>query len=187
MSPVALITGAARGIGAAAAAALAEDGWSVVAVDRCEDDPRLPYALGTAAELEEVVERASAAGQEAVAVKADAADLDAMAGAVGLAEERFGGLDAVVAAAGVFAGGVPSWELPAEQEEAVYEVDLRAVAVAARAGIPALLRRPEPREGRFIAVSSAAAAQGLKYVAAYCAAKAGVEGMVRGLAADLGG
>jgi SDR family mycofactocin-dependent oxidoreductase len=184
MTPVGLVTGAARGIGAATVRALAADGWSVVAIDRCEDDPRLPYSLGTEEELRAV---AAEAPGEVEAVVANSADLDAMALAAGLAEQHFGGLDAVVAAAGVFAGGVPSWELAQEQEDAVFEADLHGVAVTACAGIPALLRRPEPRRCSFIAVSSAAAGKGLKYVAAYCAAKAGVEGMVRGLAADLGG
>ena len=57
----------------------------------------------------------------------------------------------------------------------------------ARVAIPALLRRPEPRSGRFVAVASAAATRGLPMLAAYCAAKAGVAGLVRALAVELGG
>jgi NAD(P)-dependent dehydrogenase (short-subunit alcohol dehydrogenase family) len=57
----------------------------------------------------------------------------------------------------------------------------------ARAAIPTLLRRPEPRTGRFIAVASAAATKGLPMLAAYCAAKAGVAGFVRALGSELGG
>ena len=52
---VALVTGAARGIGAATVRELAGRGWQVVAVDRCADDPVLPYPLGTRAELDAVV------------------------------------------------------------------------------------------------------------------------------------
>jgi NAD(P)-dependent dehydrogenase (short-subunit alcohol dehydrogenase family) len=59
--------------------------------------------------------------------------------------------------------------------------------IAARAGVPALLRRPEPRAGRFIATASAASLRGLPGLAAYCAAKAGVSGFIRALAADLRG
>ena len=183
---VALVTGAARGIGAATVAALAADGWRVVAVDRCADDPALPYPLGTRAELDRVV--AAAPDPAAVAaVEADVRDPDALAAAVRLAGERWGGLDAAVAAAGVIAGGVPAWQVPPGQERAVLDVDLGGVLNLARAAVPALLRRPEPRRGRFVAVASAAATRGLPMLAAYCAAKAGVTGFVRALAAELGG
>ena len=58
---------------------------------------------------------------------------------------------------------------------------------AARVRIPALLERPEPRTGRFVAIASAAATRGLPMLAAYCAAEAGVAGLVRALAAELRG
>jgi SDR family mycofactocin-dependent oxidoreductase len=186
VSRVAIVTGAARGIGAATVTALADAGWSVVAFDRCADDPRLPYALGTEEELAAVVARAGAAS-DVRSVVGDAASLDDMAAAVALAEGELGGLDAVVAVAGVIAGGVPMWEMPPEQEQAILDANLRSVLVASRVGIPALLRRPEPRAGRFVAVASAAATRGLPLLAAYCAAKAGVTGLVRALAAELRG
>jgi SDR family mycofactocin-dependent oxidoreductase len=185
---VALVTGAARGIGAATVAGLAAAGWSVVAVDRGHDDPRLPYALGTVAELEAVAADAGRAGPgRVIAHVADTTDPAALGAAVAVAEERFGGLDAVVAVAGVIAGGVPLWEMPEEQLRAVVEVDLLGPVTAARVGIPALLRRPAPRDGRYIAVASAAATRGLPGLTAYGAAKAGVAGLVRGLATDLRG
>ena len=186
MARVALVTGAARGIGAATVAALAADGWRVVAVDRCADDPALPYPLGSRAELDQVV--AAAPDPAAVAaVEADVRDPDALAAAVRLAGERWGGLDAAIAAAGVIAGGVPAWQVPPGQEQAVLDVDLGGVLNLARVAVPALLDRPEPRRGRFVAVASAAATRGLPMLAAYCAAKAGVTGFVRALAAELGG
>jgi SDR family mycofactocin-dependent oxidoreductase len=186
---VALVTGAARGIGAATVAALAAAGWRVVAVDRCADDPALPYRLGSRGDLDRVVEAAQAAAGDmaVVAAQADTRDPDALAAAVRLAEERWGGLDAAVAAAGVIAGGLPAWQVPLEQQQAVLDIDLGGVLTLARVAVPALLRRPEPRRGRFLAVASAAATRGLPMLAAYCAAKAGVAGFVRALAAELGG
>lgn len=181
MTRVALVTGAARGIGAATVRALAEDGWAVVATDRCSDDPRLRYPMGTREELEAL---ASDAVVTAVADTTSPADL---AAAVVLAEERFGGLDAAIAVAGVVAGGVPLWEQDPQELQAVLDVDLYGVVALARTAVPALLRRPAPRSGRFVAVSSAAATRGLPMLAAYCAAKAGVNGLVRGLAAELRG
>ena len=178
---VALVTGAARGIGAATVRRLAADDWNVVALDRAEDDPRLPYPMGTAAELRALE------SERVLPVRADACDLEAMIAACQEAERRWGGLDAIVAAAGVIAGGVPAWEVDRLAERAVLDVNLGGVLTAVRAGIPALLRRPEPREGRFIAVASTAATRGLPQLAAYCAAKAGVVGLIRALAVELGG
>jgi SDR family mycofactocin-dependent oxidoreductase len=181
---VALVTGAARGIGAATVAALAGTGWRVLAVDACRGHPDLPYPLGTRAELDQVAARAG----DAVAVaEADVRDPAALAGAVAAAEQRWGGLDAAIAVAGVIAGGVPAWEVPAGQEQAVLEVNLGGVLNLARVAVPALLRRPAPRQGRFLAVASAAATRGLPMLAAYCAAKAGVAGFIRALAAELRG
>jgi SDR family mycofactocin-dependent oxidoreductase len=188
LSGIAIVTGAARGIGAATVAALAAEGRRVVAVDRGADDPRLPYEMASAAELDQVAVTANqAAGEERVrSARADATDLAAMAAVIAAAEE-WGRVEAVVANAGVIAGGAPAWELPEEEEDAVVEICLRGVMVGARVGIPALLRRPEPRAGRFVATASAASFRGLPGLAAYCAAKAGVSGFIRGLAADLRG
>jgi SDR family mycofactocin-dependent oxidoreductase len=204
---VALVTGAARGIGAATVVALAASGWCVVAADRCADDPALPYPLGTRADLDRVVATACAAAgagaagsagvvagagvaageDRVVAAQADTRDAGALAAAVALAEDRWHGLDAAIAAAGVIAGGVPAWQVPLDQERAVLDIDLGGVLTLARVAVPALLRRPEPRHGRFLAVASAAATRGLPMLAAYCAAKAGVAGFIRALAAELGG
>jgi SDR family mycofactocin-dependent oxidoreductase len=189
---VALVTGAARGIGAATVCGLAAAGWAVVAVDRAADDPRLRYPMGTEAELDATIRRALGAGPadpagapRVVARVADTTDAAVLGAVVDETEQRFGGLDAVVAVAGVIAGGVPLWEMPADELGAVLGVDLGGPITAARVGIPALLRRPEPRAGRFIAVASVAGIRGLPLLAAYGAAKAGVVGLVRGLAAEL--
>jgi SDR family mycofactocin-dependent oxidoreductase len=188
MSGVAIVTGAGRGIGAATVAALAAAGRRVVAVDRGADDPRLPYAMASAADLDAVVTAANeAAGEERVrAALTDATDAAAMAALVERAE-GWGGVEVMVANAGVIAGGAPAWELAQDEEDAVVEVCLRGVMVAARVAVPALLRRPEPRAGRFVATASAASLRGLPGLAAYCAAKAGVSGFVRALATDLRG
>ena len=67
--------------------------------------------------------------------------------AVADAEHRWGGLDAAIAVAGVIAGGVPLWEVPLAQQQAVLDVNLGGVLSLARAAVPALLRRPAPGPG----------------------------------------
>ena len=182
---VALVTGAARGIGAATVEALLTQGWAVLAVDIAADDPALPYPMGSAAELAAVVDRGRTVG-DVHAFVADVRDPAGLAAAVAEAEQRWGGLDAAVGCAGVIAGGLPQWELDPVLERAVLEVNLGGVLALARVAVPALLRRGEPRQGRFLAVASAAATRGLPMLAAYCAAKAGVAGLVRALAVELG-
>jgi SDR family mycofactocin-dependent oxidoreductase len=181
---VALVTGAGRGIGAATVRALVRDGWSVVAVDSTVDDDALPYALATLAELAAAVDHADGPGRAEYFV-ADVRDVDALQAAVRRAEDVWGGLDAAIACAGVIAGGVPLWEVPLAQQQAVLDVGLGGVLNLARVAVPALLRRRAPRAGRFIAIASSAAVQGMPMLAAYCAAKAGVVGAVRALAVEL--
>jgi SDR family mycofactocin-dependent oxidoreductase len=180
--PVAVVTGAARGIGAVTARALAAEGWQLVLVDRCADDPALGYPLATRADLDAVVDSCG----DAVGVVADVRDQAALDGAVATAVDRFGGLDAAVAAAGCIAGGSPGWEIGDDQWAAMVGVNLEGVWRLARSAVPALLARPAPRRGRFVAVSSSGGTDGLPLLAAYVAAKHGVNGLVRSLAAELG-
>lgn len=180
----ALVTGAARGIGAAVVRRLASSGWRVVAVDRCADDPRVPYHLGTARQLAAL---AAEYPGTVVDLTADVQRLPALREAVALAEDRFGGLDAAVGAAALMAGGRPLWETDDVEWDALFSVGVTGVANLARAAVPALLRRPEPRQGRFVALASAAAHHGLWHLAGYNAAKHAVVGLVKGLAADLRG
>jgi SDR family mycofactocin-dependent oxidoreductase len=179
---VAVVTGAARGIGAATVRRLSADGWSVVAFDICADDSAIPYALATRADLDGVC-----ADTGATAGVGDVRDIGDLQRAVDTAIDTYGGLDAAIAVAGVVAGGMPHWETDVGSERAVLDIDLVGVLNLARVAVPALLARPEPRSGRFVAVASAASTRGLNKLAAYCAAKAGVAGFIRALATDLAG
>jgi SDR family mycofactocin-dependent oxidoreductase len=179
--PVGIVTGAGRGIGAATARRLAADGWRLVLVDRCADDPALPYPLATEADLQAVAD--DVAGQACVG---DVRDQGALDGAVARALGSYGRLDAAIAVAGCVAGGSPAWETTDEAWQAMVGVNLEGVWRLAKAAVPALLAAPEPRGGRFVAVASSAGTLGLPRLAAYAAAKHGVVGLVRSLAAELG-
>jgi len=181
---VAVVTGAARGIGAAVVEQLAASGWRVVAVDLCADLPGVAYPLGTHDQLLALAEAWPGA---VLAQVGDVRDPDALAEAVATAEREFGGLDAAVAAAAVITGGHPLWETTDEQWRALFDTGVDGVFNLARAAVPAMLRRPEPRSGRFVALASAAAHRGLLHLTGYNAAKHAVVGLVRGLATDLGG
>lgn len=182
---VALITGAARGIGAATAIRLAACGWRLVLVDACRDDPHLEYSLATPADLAGVV-RTCGGPERAVAVVADVRDQAELDAAAAVARAHFGGLEAAVSAAGCVSGGSPAWQTNDEQWTTVLGVNLEGVWRLARATVPLLLERPAPRAARFVAVASVGGSLGLPLLSAYCAAKHGVIGLVRALAAELG-
>lgn len=183
--PVVLLTGAARGIGAAAARLLSRSGWRVVIFDRCSNAPALSYPLASVEDLERTLGQCGGPGR-AIGVQGDVRAQAALDGAVAAASATFGRLDAAVAAAGCIAGGAPAWETPDEVWSEMIEVNLEGAWRLARAAVPALLARPQPRQGRFVAVSSSGGLVGLPLLGAYCASKAGVIGLVRSLAAELG-
>ncbi|HVW44512.1 MAG TPA: SDR family oxidoreductase, partial [Amycolatopsis sp.] len=85
------------------------------------------------------------------------------------------------------AGGRPLWETTDAEWDVLFDTGARGVFNLARAAVPALLRRPQPRSGRFVALASAAAHKGLWHLAGYNAAKHAVVGLIRGLATDLRG
>jgi len=179
--PVAIVTGAARGIGAATARQLAKAGWQLVLVDVCADDPALGYAMATRAQLDSTVAECG----DAIGVVSDVRDQIGLDMAVAEAVDRFGGLDAAIACAGAVGGGVPAWALDDQTWDAMLGINLTGVWRLARSAVPEMLRREAPRRGRFVAVASTAGSVGLPRLAAYAAAKHGVIGLVRSLAAEL--
>jgi len=187
--PVAVVTGAARGMGAATARRLAARGYTVALVDlpleptgRVAEIPG-PYRPAHGSDLDRAAAECLGAGEPWAA---DVRDVDALTAVVDGVAERHGRIDAVVAAAGAVAGGAPLWETDDATWRAMLDVNLTGVFTTVRATVPHLLAAPEPRRGRIVAVASAAAHHGLPLMGAYTAAKHGVAGLVKALAAELG-
>src|SRR5689334_4044901 len=184
MNRAALVTGAARGIGAETVRRLCRDGYRVVAVDSCAGDDApdgVGYALATRAELDAV---AAEFPDQVLPRVVDVRDREALAVAAADGVDAFGRLDAVVAAAAVIAGGSPLWESPDSHLDRQWDVDVKGVWNTAAVTVPHLLAGPDPSGGRFVAIASAAGSHGLFHLAAYNAAKHAVIGLVKGLAAD---
>ncbi len=156
-----LVTGGARGIGAAAGRELARRGANVALVGL---EP-------------ELLERAAAAcGPNAAAFEADVTDIAALEHAVEGTVERFGGLDAVVANAGIGSGGLVRSIEPAAWER-IIEVKVLGTWRTVRACLPAI----EARRGYVLVVASVAAAIHGPLMSAYGASKAGIEAFARSL------
>src|SRR5439155_11488469 len=155
------ITGAARGIGAAAAARLHAQGANVALVGL---------------EPERLEENAASLGDRAVPLEADVSDLDALRRAVRGTVERFGAIDVAIANAGIaFTGALAS--APVEQVERTLAVNLLGVWRTDRAVIEQITERA----GYLLNIASLAAAVHAPLMGPYTAAKAGVEALTNAL------
>ncbi len=173
--PVAVVTGAARGIGAATVLALVADGWRIHAVDICRDVTELGYPTASARDLAAVI--SAGAGS----VTGHIVDVRVPAELTDLANET-GFVDAVVCGAGAAVGGSPVWEVSDVQWETAIGFNLTTTFNTMRAFCPRI-----PPGGRVVAIASAAGSVGLRHMGPYAAAKHAVVGLVRSLAADLAG
>ena len=184
---VALVTGAARGIGAATVAELCTQGYGVTALDVCSGGhvgPGVGYPMATPDQLRALADRFRG---QVLPIESDVRDREALESAVNATLARFGRLDAVVAAAGVVVGGMSQWETPDDHLQTLMDINVRGVWNTAAATLPVMLDGPNPQGCRFVAVASAAGERGLFKLAGYVASKHAVIGIVRGLAADLAG
>jgi SDR family mycofactocin-dependent oxidoreductase len=179
---VAIVTGAARGIGAATVDALVNENYRVVAVDRCRDIADVPYALATRADLDAVVARH---GDKVLGLVGDVRSATDMQLAVETATRHFGRLDAVVACAGIVGAGGPLWEINDAAWDAVWSVNVLGTRRLIEAAAPVLIANGKEANGRIVAVASAAGRTGLFHLASYSAAKHAVVGLIRGVAMDL--
>jgi 3-oxoacyl-[acyl-carrier protein] reductase len=155
----AVITGASRGIGAAVARLLHERGVNVALASRSGDDLGLEGALGR---------------------RCDVRDVDAVRSVCDEAAERFGGIDILVANAGVGAYG-PVLELSQEHVDEMIDVNLKGTIYAIRAVLPHMLGR----EGDIVTLASEAGRRGFPHETVYCASKFGQVGFTRALDHEL--
>ncbi len=157
---VAIVTGASRGIGAAVARRLANAGVRLGLGSRSGDDLGIP---------------------DAVAMPTDVRDPGAVQALVDATVKRHGGLDIVVANAGVGAYG-PFLELDPEQLELMIDVNLKGVLYTARAALPHLIAGGG---GDFVSLASVAGVNAFPGEAVYNASKFGQVGFVRSLDIEL--
>jgi 3-oxoacyl-[acyl-carrier protein] reductase len=157
---VALVTGASRGIGAAVAHSLAAEGVRLALASRSGDDLGLDGA---------------------VARRCDVRQPDDLEALVAEAVERFGGIDILVANAGVGAYG-PFLDLPADQLEEMIDINVKGTLYAVRAALPHLLKSDA---ADIVTLASEAGRRGLPFEAVYCASKFAQVGFARALDHEL--
>ncbi|XKM41386.1 SDR family oxidoreductase [Rhizobium ruizarguesonis] len=169
---IALVTGAGSGIGKAAALRLAAEGARVAALSRTTD------------EVEKTCAEIKAAGGQSIALAADTSNEAQMRGAVAQLTDAFGGLDIVVANAGINGVWAPIDDLRPEEWDKTIAVNLRGTYLTLHLTVPHLKRRG----GSIIVVSSINGTRTFTTpgATAYTATKAGQVAMVQQLALELG-
>jgi NAD(P)-dependent dehydrogenase (short-subunit alcohol dehydrogenase family) len=178
---VALVTGAASGIGRAFATGLAEAGARVMCVDVAEDATR------------QLAQSLSNAGHEASALRADVSREDEVRAMVEKTVAAFGKLDVAFANAGIGGTGASLQDMSLEDWRQVIDINLTGVFLTFREAARAMLRNPQPQgrglRGRLIATSSIYGSVGdfAGQAQAYTAAKGGVTNLVRTAAISLAG
>jgi NAD(P)-dependent dehydrogenase (short-subunit alcohol dehydrogenase family) len=173
---VALVTGASSGIGAQFARSLAMSGAAVVLAAR-----RVERLKALADDIER-------AGGKALSVAMDVADEDSTQAAFDAAETAFGGVDTVVANAGVSYGG-SAMGLKMEDFDATLSINLRGVFLTAREGARRMVAQfpPEQERGRVVLIASITAHRAWTAMAAYSATKAAVVQLGRTMAREWAG
>lgn len=178
---VALITGAARGIGRAQAVRFAQEGADIVALDVCGPIDTVLVPHSTPDDLDTTASLVREAGGRVHTEIVDVRDLAGTQAATDRGAARFGGLDVVCATAGITSRGM-AVELDENAWRTMLDVNLTGVWHTCRAGAPHLIARGA---GSVILTSSIAGLRGLVGVAHYTAAKHGVVGLMRSLANEL--
>lgn len=172
---VALVAGASRGIGAAIAMALADNGAAVAVAARSEQEGRVPGTIGA------VADRIVADGGRAVAVPCDVTSEESVDTVVATTVAEFGGIDIVVANAGVLWLG-PVETTPLKRWQLCLDVNLTGVFLVTKAAIPHLRSRGG---GSLIAVTTTGVDMIDRGSNAYWVSKAAAERLYLGLANDL--
>jgi NAD(P)-dependent dehydrogenase (short-subunit alcohol dehydrogenase family) len=180
---VAVVTGAARGIGRAIAVEFAANEADVVALDIAGPVSTASNAVpATPQDLEETVRQIKDYGRRGIAIQADIRDIAALRSAADRVEQQFGKIDVVVADA-----AIQRWRPLLEMEDAdwrdVIDNNLNGTANTIRAFAPKMVPR---RKGRIIVLSSMQGKHGTKDAASYSASKWGILGLMKSAAIELG-
>ena len=180
---VAVVTGAARGIGRAIAVEMAANGADVIAVDIAgKVSPASNAVPATLEELDETVRLIKSFGRRGEAIKADIRDIGALRQIADKVERVYGKIDIVVADAAI-QRWMPLLEMEDSDWRDVIDNNLNGTANTVRAFAPKMVAR---KKGRFILLSSMQGKHGTKDASSYSASKWGILGLMKSAAIELG-
>jgi NAD(P)-dependent dehydrogenase (short-subunit alcohol dehydrogenase family) len=179
---VAIVTGAAHGLGAVVALALAREGASVAAVDVCHDLPPVSCPMGTEDELNKVVEDIKTLGRKAIAVKCDVSKASEVERMIKRVLDEFGRVDILVNNAGVVTFA-PFVELTEEEWNLIMDVNLKGPFHCCKHVIPHMIAQ---KAGKIVNIGSVDGRQAMpSRLAHYCSSKAGLHMFTEALSKEM--
>jgi SDR family mycofactocin-dependent oxidoreductase len=178
---VALVTGAARGIGRACALRLASEGADTALLDIVQSIETVPYAAAHSDQLEATASDIRGLGRRAFTLRADVRNGPAVRASIDEAIQHLGRIDILVTAAGIDSWN-DAWNLTDEQWRTMIDVNLTGVWQSAKAVTPHMLARGS---GAMVFIGSVLSHRPNKQFAHYTAAKHGVLGLMRSFALEL--
>jgi NAD(P)-dependent dehydrogenase (short-subunit alcohol dehydrogenase family) len=178
---VALVTGAAHGMGRAHALALAREGATVAVADICQDVGPLFYHMGTEEELMGVVDEVKALGRRAIGIKCDVRKSSDVGAMVKKTLDAFGRIDILVSNAGILKTGLVP-DIAEEEWDTILDVNLKGFFLCCKHVVPVMKQQ---KSGKIVAISSAAGKEGWGQLGAYGASKAGILSLVQALAKEV--
>lgn len=182
---VAFITGAAHGQGRSHAVRLAEEGADIIAIDVCKPIvENSPIPPATPEELAETADLVKALGRRIFTAEVDVRDYDALKSAVDAGVEELGGLDIIVANAGIGNGGDTLDQCSEHDWQEMIDINLSGVWKTVKAGVPHLIAGG--KGGSIVLTSSVGGLKAYPHCGNYVAAKHGVVGIMRSFAVELG-
>jgi NAD(P)-dependent dehydrogenase (short-subunit alcohol dehydrogenase family) len=178
---VAIVTGAAAGMGTAHALALAREGADVALVDICRSQPLSQVKPGTAGALDKLVQEIRSLGQKAIAVQCDVSKADEVEKMVKTVIDEFGKVDILVNNAGVV-GFNPLADLTEEQWDFVMGVNLKGPFLCCKYVIPHMIAQ---KAGKIVNIGSVDGREGMPGAVHYCCSKAGVHMLTEALSKEV--
>lgn len=178
---VALVTGAARGQGRAHAVTCAREGADVIVVDVARQLSTVLYPMATSDDLAETARQVEALGRKVISAEADVRDQAELDGCVVRGIDELGGIDILIANAGIWGFG-PLWELSDEQWEEMIGVNLTGVWRSIKAVTPHMIERCS---GSIVITASANSYEPGENYTHYTTAKYGLVGLTANTAVEL--
>jgi NAD(P)-dependent dehydrogenase (short-subunit alcohol dehydrogenase family) len=179
---VAIITGAAHGLGASHALAFGREGADVAVTDVCHDLPGARYGMGAEDEMNSVVKEIQDLGSRAIGIKCDVSKDEDVEEMVQKVADEFGKIDILVNNAGIAFVAIPIWEFTEEAWDMTVDIMLKGTFLCCKYVLPHMIKQ---QYGKIVNTGSIAA-RGQQHNAPYSAVKAGIQILTLAMAKDAG-